>query len=1094
MAAMYSATELFTKLIDFEAIERAKNSQIGSSKIFLPTAEQIKIIESDPFTPSVIIAGAGSGKTETISARVLWLVANGFVRPDEILGLTFTRKAASELSLRIRRRLKLLHQANLIPSVDRHVQPNLTASVSTYHSYAGRVLSEHAIRMGIDADSDPISEATAWQIANSIVSNFDNLEYPIDHSLDSVISSVQRLSGQLGEHDRTVEELRSYLLERLSEYQTINSGMNDVVRKAIATLQERLSILPMVSALDNHNYSNGTLSFNDQMSLAAKLVAKHKEIGELERSRFKIVLLDEYQDTSYSQVRFLSALFGEGHPVTAVGDPNQAIYGWRSASPETLGNFHKQFPAADGKEVAAHKLLTTWRNDEEILDVANRIVDEIGARQEKNYSVDRLHLRPGAGKGSLQTALLETMTEEAKYIADEFYKLWHDPERLKITKESDRSTFAVLARTRSQFESIEEALRDRGLPVEVVGLAGLVHLPEIADIIALLRVAIFPDAGTSMMRLLSGPHLALGAKDFAALGTFASSLGREAGKNRTIKVEEVLLTSEVSTMENEDFPLGSIIDALEVIESAPVNQFSKIGLARLRKFATDLANFRRRLGGSVIDSIMEAEEFLNLNVEVLVRSGWKTGRGNLDKFVDEAAKFARTGGSLSGFLRWLEVADSEEGGLKPVPVEINPSAIQILTIHQAKGLEWDVVAVPGLAKGNFPSSGKASDIWTKSVGSLPVALRGDHEQLVDFTFPFSEDGVSAATVSKALSSYEDDWNSHRELEELRLAYVAFTRAKKRLFVTSSWFRGGEKAVDPSILFQWVYEVDQLLHPNTPHDLMEKPESSNPLRENPKSGQWPRPIARQDEIIRSVEFVTSASPMILDETTIESLPENLRSLARDAQAIIAEDSARREPAKVYLPSRLSVSALIHLKENPGEFASIIRRPMPNHIDQYERRGTAFHSWVERRFVFPVLIEDELLDKEPQPNFDEIPLQELQEKWLASSWAERTPVAVEVPFEMILDGILMRGRIDAVYQEGRKFEIVDWKTGREKSGEDLSAAAIQLAMYRLAYSKLYEIDLSDISAAFHYVGSNKTVHPADLLNEDELKSILAGIHKD
>ena len=90
--------------------------------------------------------------------------------------------------------------------------------------------------------------------------------------------------------------------------------------------------------------------------------------------------------------------------------------------------------------------------------------------------------------------------------------------------------------------------------------------------------------------------------------------------------------------------------------------------------------------------------------------------------------------------------------------------------------------------------------------------------------------------------------------------------------------------------------------------------------------------------------------------------------------------------------------------------------------------------------------------------------------------------------------MRGRIDAVYQEGRKFEIVDWKTGREKSGEDLSAAAIQLAMYRLAYSKLYEIDLSDISAAFHYVGSNETVHPADLLNEDELKSILAGIHKD
>ncbi|MEI6648990.1 MAG: ATP-dependent DNA helicase [Actinomycetes bacterium] len=1084
MVIKYSATELFSQLIEFEK-ERS-----GDSKIFLPTAEQIAIIESDPATPSVIIAGAGSGKTETIGARVLWLVANGFVSPNEILGLTFTRKAASELSLRIRRRLRLLHQSGLLPSNADGSHPDLSASVSTYHSYAGRVLSEHAIRMGIDADSDPVSESTAWQIAHSIVSNFDNLTYDIDHSLNTVISSVQKLSGQLGEHDQSIERLRAYLDDRFSEYETMTIGGNPEVRRAIATLQERISILPMVAALDDANFRNGTLSFNDQMSLAAKLVAQFSEIGAIERSRFKVVLLDEYQDTSYSQVRFLSHLFGSGHPVTAVGDPNQAIYGWRSASPETLGTFAANFPAAEGQSVATYKLLTTWRNDQQILSVANRIIDEIGERHQLSFSVDRLRLRPGAGTGLVKSALLETMSEEAKYIAEEFYDAWHDPVRI-AQPEKDRSTFAVLARTRSQFESIEEALRDRGLPVEVVGIAGLIHLPEIADIIALLRVAIFPDAGSSMVRLLTGPLLNLGAKDLAALGSFAAGLGREAGKNRTNKVEEILLTAQSSTMENEDFPLGSIIDAMEVIHTAQVVEFTTEGLGRLKNFAAQLQYFRRSLGGSIIDAISEAEDFLNLGVEVLVRDGWKSGRRHLDKFIDEAAKFARTGGSLAAFLRWLEVADSEEGGLKPISIDINHAAIQILTIHQAKGLEWDHVAVPGLAKANFPSSGKTSDNWTKNVGSLPVALRGDRDQLVDFTFPSSSEGVKAAKIKKALDEYDDQWNALRNLEELRLAYVAFTRAKKHLIVTTSWFRTGDKPVDPSTLYQWVVEEELLLNPDRESTPLEKPDGTNPARENPKSGAWPRVNSRREAILQSAELVSSAQPLDLDQIDFGSLDDIHRSLAEDAQAIIAEATRRRDPAKVYLPSRLSVSSLIQLKEDPLEFAVNIRRPMPNHIDKYARRGTAFHAWVERKFVSPVLIEDEFLDPHPIPMFDEIPLNELQAQWLASDWADRTPVAVEVPFETMLDGILLRGRIDAVYQAGENYEIVDWKTGREKEGEDLASAAIQLAMYRLAFSKLFAIPLQNISAAFHYVGANKTVHPADIFNEDQLKAILSQI---
>ena len=1086
----YSATEIFQRMMDWEI------GQFGQTRIHLPTPEQIAIIESDPFVPSVVIAGAGSGKTETMGARTLWLVANGILRPDQILGLTFTRKAAGELAVRIRGRLRLLHQINLVPSTPNGSPLDLAVTVSTYHSYAGRVLSEHAIRMGIDADADPIGEAAAWQIANQIISNFEETEFALQHSANTIIQNVMNLSGQLGEHDCSTQQLRGYLLPLLEQFEQSSAiKSNETVRVAIETIRERLSILPMVDRLNEYQRGHGLLSFNDQMSLAAELVTKFPDIGDLERAKYHAVLLDEYQDTSYSQVRFLSHLFGGGHPVTAVGDPNQAIYGWRSASPETLDAFPTRFPAKDDLPVPVFKLLTTWRNDQQVLTLANRIIDEISLRQGKAIDVGRLTLRPKAGAGFLKSALLETATDEGKFIADQIAALWNQPER-KALPEKERSTFAILVRSRNQIADLEEALRDRGIPIDVVGLGGLIHIPEIADIVALLRTLTFADSGTSLIRLLTGPHISLGPKDLAALGSFARSMVYEANSSRTKSLENALISGELSSMEADDFPIGSIIEALEALDQAPIAHFSPEGLLRLKEFATALKYLRRSIGTSITDAITEVEHFLGLNVEVLVRDGWAQGRRHLDKFMDEAAKFARSGATLSAFLNWLKIAESEEGGLKPSSIEVNHSAVQILTIHHSKGGEWDVVVVPGLAKGNFPNSGKGSDIWTRNSGSLPVALRGDRDQLEDFDFPAAN--PSATAVAKALDAYDDNWNAKHLEEELRLAYVAFTRAKSHLLVTTSWFRNGNKAVDPSLLFSWVSEVDSQLNPQSPLISAELPDGNNPLKENPKTGVWPRADSWQAEILRTAECVKAATPLSISELLSSEFPEgeiqqsrNRFEYLRDAQALINEITVRGKSSSVFLPSRLSVSTLINLRQNPNELASSIRRPMPNHIDAYARRGTQFHAWVEARFTSPLLLDADALDPFQQLTADEIPLKELQEKWLASEWASRIPVAVEVPFETVLAGTLLRGRIDAVYQENDQFRIVDWKTGRKKGGDDLEVAAIQLAMYRLAYSKLHQIDLSRIGACFYYVGSDETVAPADFLAEKALIAIITAI---
>ena len=1118
--------------IKYSALDIAKALRAAGVDAYDPTPEQIAIIESLPLGPCVVIAGAGSGKTETMSARVLWLVANEIIKPEEILGLTFTRKAAGELASRIRKRLRQLRAVGALPldpKTQQHV--DISVNVSTYHSYAGAVLADHAIRIGIDTDSQPIGEAAAWQIAHGIVTNFEVGDYPIKSSVDSIIEKVMDLSSHMGEHGASAQSIRSYCLDLLDQYATISGKSNKDVLKAIEVVEERLAILPMVEAYDRYRIEHGELTFSDQMSYAADLVNRFPDISEIERAKYKVILLDEYQDTSYSQVRFLSALFGNGHPVTAVGDPNQAIYGWRSASSETLVTFANHFVGISGTECKKYTLLTTWRNDENILELANRAIDEISqlptfaARSSRSTHVDRLALRPGAPKGELIALHCETLQFEADAIADHFAALWNDPARLEKPLEK-RSSFAVLVRNRKYISLIEQALRARSLPVEVVGLGGLVHVPEIADIIALLRVLTFPDSGSSLMRLLTGPKLALGTADLRALGQFTSKVFATTNKGKLLT--NLLTSGDSAILEADDFALGSAIETLEFFELVnrdnlsipdyaptfvhneqkfriPREKFTSDGFLRLVNFAHDIRALRRSTVGSITDALIEAERYLYLDTEVLVRDGFESGRKYLDNFLDEAAKFQRSGGTLSSFLEWLKIAESEEGGLKPMTVDVSRSAIQILTVHASKGSEWNVVAVPGLVKNNFPVRSKRSDLWTENSGALPIALRGDRDQLRDFTIPGADGSGTAPIYSetkKALDRQSEYWEERRIEEEYRLAYVAFTRAKEVLLATASWFGNGENALDPSPFFEWANEISaaqkaRAAQSNNLDDFLltlDKPDYKNPESQTPPQKVWPTPSPRTDLIRQSAELVLAATP--LDLTSPLSPDSHEFELLSDAQALIAEIATRRQALTVELPKRLSVSTLITLKEDPENFALSLRRPLPRHIDLSARRGTDFHNWIEEKYKSPKLIDNEFEDA--MDYYEDLPLNKLQEKWLASTWSARTPTEIEVGFETMLGGrggILIRGRIDAVYPrlgsngaEDGGFEVVDWKTGREKSGEDLEIAAIQLAAYRLAYSKLKGIPLENISAAFHYVGSNTTVRPADLLSEEALLEIV------
>jgi DNA helicase II / ATP-dependent DNA helicase PcrA len=338
--------------------------------------EQMEVISASPDEPLLVVAGAGSGKTELMALRVVWLVANAYVRPDQVLGLTFTRKAAGELSHRIRlylgrARALLGHDAQLIGE----------PTVATYHSFAARVVREHGMRSGYEPSVRLLTEAACWQLADAAVRQHDSAamrSFPLEPA--SATAAVLDLAGELAEHLRDTDDIRRFTLGLTASMEgTSTPRMLRPVQEVLERQRGRLALLPLVEAYAQSKDALEAMDFSDQLRRAALVARDHPEVAAAERDRFRTVLLDEYQDTSEAQLVLLRSLFGAGHPVTAVGDPCQSIYGWRGASAGTLERFPHAFRRAGGEPAGTRDLTVSWRNAPSILQVANAVSDQLRA-------------------------------------------------------------------------------------------------------------------------------------------------------------------------------------------------------------------------------------------------------------------------------------------------------------------------------------------------------------------------------------------------------------------------------------------------------------------------------------------------------------------------------------------------------------------------------------------------------------------------------------------------------------------------------------------------------------------------------------------
>jgi DNA helicase-2/ATP-dependent DNA helicase PcrA len=1032
-----------------------------------PTDEQQHVITA-PLAPGVVVAGAGSGKTETMAARVVWLVANGHVQPDQVLGLTFTRKAASELGQRVRRRLTALQ------ATGRVVVPAGEPTVSTYDAFAGRLVNEHGARLGVEPGRRLLTPAGAWQRAARLVRRWDGPMDDVVSAPDTVVADLLDLHEQAASHLVGLDAVETETTRLLALVDSLPPGPRQ--RKALHSRLEpvrraqvtRLRVLPLLAAYRADLESDDLADFATIASEAATIARSFDEVGLSLRSQFRLVLLDEFQDTSYAQLELLLALFGVGHAVTAVGDPFQSIYAWRGANADTLSSFAERFGA--GTDVPRYSLRTSFRNSDLVLAVANSVAEPLRAG---GHQVDPLEPAPRAGAGSVRVWLHRTKAQQAQVVAEQVQRLWQRPGSGRRDETGgaavDPPTIGVLVRKRDEMPLLESALRERGIPVEVVGLDGLLTVPEVADAVAMLQVAVDPSRGDAAVRLLTGPAMRFGPRDLDGLARWARRLSPDPAPDQP----------------SWQAPRTGVAECLG--SPPPRGWLSAPAQSRLRRLSVAVAHVRQRLSRPLPDVVAEAAYALGVDVETLARAYRVGGAGtaHLDRLVDEAAQFAQVApqAGVPEFLDYLAAAEQTERGLRRAADVHLGSAVQLLTVHAAKGLEWDVVVLAGLTESGFPARSRTGAAWLTDAGTLPYRLRGDARHLpqVDTAGVGDQSDLAARVGAFVDDSREVDLD-----EERRLAYVALTRARHTLHCHGYRWGAGQRPLDPSRFLVQLAACPGVAVETWTDDPGDPPDAVV------GAPAWPSdPLGRHRPALESGAALVRAAMAVDPDEPVDAeagpppasaaLSGRAAEWSHEAEMLLAERVQERDRTRrVRMPAHLSATQLVAASRDPEQFLNRLRRPMPVRPRVEARQGTAFHAWLEQRFGNPRLLD---LDELPgaADAFDppaEADLAELQSAFLASEWADRTPLEVEAPFEMVVAGTVVRGRADAVFPDADGLLVVDWKTGPPPTSPgEVAARSAQLAVYRQAFATLHGLPLHKVRAVFHHVRENVTVAQSD-----------------
>jgi DNA helicase-2/ATP-dependent DNA helicase PcrA len=709
-------------------------------------------------------------------------------------------------------------------------------------------------------------------------------------------------------------------------------------------------------------------------------------------------------------------------------------------------------------------------------------------------------LQPTAGAeqaGAIRVALHETYADEIGWLADQVAAVLADG--------TAPGQVAILARVSSDFAPIHAALTAREIPVEVVGLGGLLRLPEIGDVLAMLEVLDDPTSNSALLRLLAGPRWRIGPRDLALLGRRATQLVRMPGIERDAEDPDAVLDEAVGGIDPSE-----IVALCDALESPGDGAYSAAARARFALLTAEIRQLRRHLGEPLLDLVHRVVGSTGLDVELAAspRAVAARRRDSLSAFLDVAAQFRdlEDDTSVAAFLAYLRAAGEHERGLDQATPG-GGETVKLLTVHAAKGLEWDVVVLPNVSAGVFPSR-RGRSKWISSGKVLPSPLRGDRAWMP----------ALASWSGTAIREFATACKQHEALEERRLGYVAVTRPRRLLVASGHWWGPSQrKPRGPSdFLTELATGCQAGLGEVVRWCEMPTDGATNPQLEMRAELTWPVPLDPEDYARRhqAAGWVREAIDAMAEhpspaaggpDVDRPAIPAAARSAAgdtaalgpadrervagwdRDLEVLLAElKESRAAERTVALPLSLSATQLMRLAADEDEFARELARPLPRPPAIAARRGVRFHAWVESRFgQQPLIVDDDLPGAADADIEDDLDLEGLRAAFDSSEWARRIPHAIEVPFHLVLGGRSVRGRIDAVYADpDGGYTVIDWKTNRTQSADPL-----QLAIYRLAWAELQALPMSAVRAAFVYIRTGRTVAPEPLADRAELEALLA-----
>jgi DNA helicase-2/ATP-dependent DNA helicase PcrA len=503
------------------------------------------------------------------------------------------------------------------------------------------------------------------------------------------------------------------------------------------------------------------------------------------------------------------------------------------------------------------------------------------------------------------------------------------------------------------------------------------------------------------------------------------------------------------------------------------DRYSPEALARFAEMSREIRLLRRHAGEPLPELIGRILHVTGLETEVSLADPAIAEQQQfaLSTFMSLASTFGEAEGefTLGAFLMRLRDLERFDVDLR-MDVASRSHQVQLMTVHKSKGLEFEHVFVPFVSAGSFPSA-NGRPAWISNADVVPWPLREDStDELCSYP-----NGCNSPKA-KEQTAYKKELRAIEDLESQRLAYVAFTRAEYSLTVTGHWW--GPTQIKPRGPSRFLESVHEACEGGNGEIITWAPKPGDEA-ENPALGvtavAWPpaRDPERQAALLSSMQVVRSARPSASIPPGMGS--SDLERVTRwDAQidSLIAELAARdAAEITVRAPESMSASALMRALTDPEGLAVDILRPMPSAPAPQARRGTDFHAWVETRFGQQSLLDpDDLPGAADHEIVSDEALADLKAAFESSEFAHREPVAIERPFSLVLGGRVVRGRIDAVFADGDRFDVIDWKTG---AGRGLDP--MQLAIYRLAWSQLEGVPIERIDAAFYLVSQSRLIRP-------------------